>query len=112
MIGPLQDKMKHLSLPKGDVCIAKDDIANLFVHGEILKEGYRIQIEFDVENTINVFNEDRSYIKFVCVQDGLYWINLDNSDERVNYFTTVSKQKNHFQQYVHNTKVTTCVSHW
>ena len=49
-----------------------------------------------VENAINVFNQDGSYIKFVCVQNGLYCINLENSGEHVNYLTTVSEQKDHF----------------
>ena len=47
----------------------------------------------DVENSINVFNEDGSYIKFVSVNDGLYCITLDNSTGHVNYLTTVSEQK-------------------
>ena len=45
---------------------------------------------------INIYNEDESYIKFVCVQDGLYCINLDSSGEYTNFLTTVSKQKDHF----------------
>ena len=36
------------------------------------------------------------YLKFVCVPDGLYCINLDNSGEHVNYLVTVSEQKNYF----------------
>ena len=32
----------------------------------------------------------------MCVQDGLYCINLDSSSEYTNFLTTVSKQKNHF----------------
>ena len=53
-------------------------------------------MDSDVENAINIFNEDGSYIKFVDVHDGLYCINLDNSDGHVNYLTTVSEQKDHF----------------
>ena len=30
-------------------------------------------------NAINVFNEGGSYIKFVCMNDGLYCIDLDDS---------------------------------
>ena len=32
----------------------------------------------------------------LCVNDGLYCINLDDSGGHVNYLTTVSKQKDHF----------------
>ena len=49
-----------------------------------MKEGYRVQIESDVENAVNVFIEDGSYTKFLCVNDGLYCINLEDSDEHVN----------------------------
>ena len=59
--------MKYLPLPKGDVCIAKDGIANLLSMGKMVKEEYRVTMDSDVENAINDFNEDRSYIKFVCV---------------------------------------------
>ena len=52
----------------------------------------------DIENTINVYNEDGSYIKFVCVNDGLYCINLDDKNEHMNYLTTVSEQKDHFSE--------------
>ena len=53
-------------------------------------------MDSEVENAINVYNEDRSYIKFVCVQEGLYCINLDNSGGYTNFITTVSDQKEHF----------------
>ena len=61
-----------------------------------MKEGYLMQMDSDVENAINVFNEDGSYTKFVCVNDGLYCINLDNSGGHMNYLTTVSELKDHF----------------
>ena len=32
----------------------------------------------------------------MCVNDGLYCINLGNSGGRVNYLTTISEQKDHF----------------
>ena len=53
-------------------------------------------MDSDEENAINVYNRDGSYIKFVCVQDGLYYINLDNSGGCTNFLTTVSDQKEHF----------------
>ena len=59
--------------------------------GKQVKEGYQVQMGSDVENTINVFNKDGSYIKFICVQDGLYCINLNNSGGHVNYLTKVSE---------------------
>ena len=75
MMGRLREELDHLPLPKGEVCIAKDGIANLLSMGKLVKEGYRVQMDSDVENAINVFNEDGSYIKFVCVNDGLYCMN-------------------------------------
>ena len=53
-------------------------------------------MDSDVENVINVYNEDGSYIKCVCVQDGIYCINLDSSGEYTNFLTTVAEQKDHF----------------
>ena len=32
----------------------------------------------------------------MCVQDGLYCVNLDDGGEHINYLTTVSEQKDHF----------------
>ena len=96
MIGRINNELKHLPPPRRRICIAKDGIVNLLSMGKMVKEGYQVTIDSDVENVINVSNEDGSYIKFVCVQYGLYCINLDNSDEYTNFLTTVSKQKNHF----------------
>ena len=58
MIGSLRDELKHLPLPKGEVCVAKDGIANLLSMGKLVKGGYRVQMDSIVENAINVFNED------------------------------------------------------
>ena len=91
MIGRLRDELKHLPLPKGEVCVAKDEIVNLLSMGKLVKEGYRVQMDSNVENAINVFNEDGSYVNFVCVNDILYCINLDNSGEHMNYLTIVSE---------------------
>ena len=60
MIGCLCYELKHLPLPKGEVCVAKDGITNLLSMGKLLKEGYRVQMDSEVENSINVFNEDGS----------------------------------------------------
>ena len=59
-------------------------------------------MDSDVENIINVFNEDGSCIKFVCVNDGLYCINLEDSGEQVNCLTTVSEQKGPFSDADNN----------
>ena len=96
MIGRLRNELKHLHMPKGEVCVAKDGITNLLSMGKVVKEGYHVQMDSDVENAINVFNEDGSYIKLVCVYDGLYCINLNDSGGHVNYLTIVSEQKDHF----------------
>ena len=53
-------------------------------------------MDSDVENAINVYNDDGLYIKFVCIQDGLYCINLDSSGEHTNFLTIVADEKNHF----------------
>ena len=62
MIGCLQDELNHLPLQKGDIYIAKDGIANLLSMGKMMKEGYWVTMNSDVENTIVFFNEDGSYI--------------------------------------------------
>ena len=61
--------------------------------GKVVEEGYRVTMDSDVKNAINVYNEDGSYIKFICVQNGLYCINLDNSGDCTNFLTTVSEEK-------------------
>ena len=96
MIGHIRNELRHLPLPRGKICITKDVIANLLSMGKLLKEEYRVTMDSDVENAINVYNDDGSYIKFVCVQDGLYCINLDSSEERTNFLTTVVDEKTHF----------------
>ena len=96
MIGHIRNELKHLPLPRGKICIIKDRIANLLLMGKLVKEGYRVTMYSDGENAINVYNDDVSYIKFVCVQDGLYCINLDSSGEHINFLTTVADEKIHF----------------
>ena len=95
MVGRIRNKLKHLPLPRGRICIAKERIANLLSIDKLVKKGYQVIMDSDVENTINVYNKDGSYINFVCVQDGLYCINLNSSGEYTNFLTTVSKQKTH-----------------
>ena len=53
-------------------------------------------MDSDVENAIDVYSEDGLYIKFLCVLDGLYCINLDNNGGCTNFLTTVSEQREHF----------------
>ena len=72
--------------------------------GKLVKEGFRVTMDSDVENAINIYYEDGSYIKSVCVQDALYCIDLDNNGGYTNFFTTVSDQKEHFSD-VDNKKV-------
>ena len=96
MVGHICNKLKHLPLPKGKICIAKDRIANMLSIGKLVKEGYRVTMDSDVENVIHVYNDNGSYIKFVCVQNNLYCVNLDSSGEYTNFLTTVVDQKNHF----------------
>ena len=79
MAGLICKELQHLPLPRKKICIAKDGIANLISMGKLVKEGFRVIMDSDVDNAINVYDEDGSYIKFICVQDGLYCINLNNS---------------------------------
>ena len=90
MVGRICNELKHLPFPRGKIYIAKDVIANLLSMGKLVKEGYRVTMDSDVENAINVYNNDGSYIKFVYVQDGLYCVNLDSSGEYTNFLTTVA----------------------
>ena len=96
IVGRIRNKLIHLLLPRGKTCVAKDGIVNLLSMGKLVKEGYQVTMDSDVENAINVYNEDGSYIKFVCVKDGLYCINFDSSGKYTNFLTTVSKQKDNF----------------
>ena len=96
MIGHIRNELKHLPLPRCKICIAKDGIANLLSMGKLVKEGYQVTMDLDVENAINMYNNDGSYIKFVCVQDDLYCINLDSSGEHTKFLTTVADKKTHF----------------
>ena len=95
MVGRIRNELKHLPLLRGRICIAKDGIANLLSMGKLVKEGYRVTMNSDVENAINVYNEDGSYIKFVCVQEEVYCINLNSGGEYTNFLTTVADQKDH-----------------
>ena len=63
MVGQIHNKLKHVPLPERRICIAKDRIANLLSMGMLVKEGYRVTMDSDVENIVNVYNEDGSYIK-------------------------------------------------
>ena len=45
-----------------------------------------------------VYNDDGSYLKFVCVQNGLYCIDLDSSGGHTKFLTTVSEEKEHFSE--------------
>ena len=104
MVGHICNTLKHLPLPRGKIGIAKDGIMNLLSVGKLVKEGYQVMMDSDVENAINVYYYDGSYIKFVCNQDGLYCINLDSSGEHTNFLTTVADKKTHISE-IDNKKV-------
>ena len=70
--GRIRKELEYLPLPRKKICIATNGIANLISMGKLVEEGYRVTMDSDVENAINVYNEDGSYIKFVCVRNGLY----------------------------------------
>ena len=86
-----QKRTEASPLLRKKICIATNGIANLILMGKLVEEGYRVTMDSDVENAINVYNEDGSYIKFVCVQNGLYCINLDDNRGHTNFLTTVSE---------------------
>ena len=96
MVGRIRNELKHLPLPKGKICIAKDGIANLLSMGKLVKEEYWVTMNLDVENAINVYNNDGTDIKCVCVQDGLYCINLASSGKYTHFLSTIADHKNHF----------------
>ena len=75
MVGHICKELKHFSLARRKICIANDGIANLLSMGKPVEEEYQVTIDSDVKNAISFYNEDGSYIKFVCIQDGLYCIN-------------------------------------
>ena len=89
-------ELKHLPLPKKKICIASNGIANLILMDKLVEEGYCVTMDSDVENAINVYNKDGSYIKFICVQNGLCCINLDDNRGHTNFLNTVSEQREHF----------------
>ena len=101
MVGRIRNELKHLPLSRGKVCIARDEIANLLSMGKLVKKEYQVMMDSDVENVINLYKFDGSYIKFVCVQNDLYYINIYISGEYTNFLTTVTDQKNNLS-YVDN----------
>ena len=80
-VGKLRKELQHLPLPKEDICLYTDGVANLLSMSRLVKEGYRIQMDSDIENAINVFNEDGSYVKFRCADGGLYLLDIDDSND-------------------------------
>ena len=92
----IRKELEYLPLPRKKVYITTNDIANLLSMGKLVEEGYCVTMDSDVENAINEYNEGGSYIKFVCVQNGQYCIDLDNNSAHTNFFTTVSEQKKQF----------------
>ena len=96
-VGKLRKELQHLPLPKEDICLYTDGVANLLSMSRLVKEGYRIQMDSDIENAINVFNEDGSYVKFRCADGGLYLLDIDDSSDATNiFFTTVAEEKGNF----------------
>ena len=53
-------------------------------------------MDSDIENAIKVFNEDGSYVKFVCSKGGLYVLELDKGNEETVYNITVTEQQENF----------------
>ena len=102
IVDRFHNELKHLPHPKGKICITKDGTSNPFSLGKLVKEGYRVTMDSNIENGINIYNKNGSYVHCVCVcvcvcvQDGLYCINLDNSGKYTNFLATVSKQKDYF----------------
>ena len=71
-----------------------DGVANLLSMSSLVKEEYRIQMDLDVGNAINVFNKDGLYVKFMCAEGGLYLLDIDDG------YTTVSEQQGNFSALV------------
>ena len=91
MLEESKKELEYLPLPRKKICIATNGIANLISMGKLVEENYCVTMDSDVENAINVYNEDESYIKFVCVQNGLYYIDLDDNSDLANFLTIVSE---------------------
>ena len=53
-------------------------------------------MDSDIDNAIKVFNEDGSYVKFVCAKGGLYVLELDKGNEETIYNITVNEQQANF----------------
>ena len=48
-MGVLLDELQDLPLPRGEVCVSEDGIANLLSMTKLVKEGYRVQMDTNVE---------------------------------------------------------------
>ena len=57
MIGRIHNELKPLLSLRGRNRIAKDGIAYLLAMGKLVKEGYQVTMDSDVENAINVYNK-------------------------------------------------------
>jgi hypothetical protein len=69
-MGRLKNELQHLPLLKEEICLYTDGVANLLSMSSLVKEGYRIQIDSDVENAINFCNEDGLYVNQIQVCRG------------------------------------------
>ena len=64
--------------------------------GKLVKGGFQGTMDLGVQNAINVYTEDESYIKFFCVHGVLYCVNLDNNWGYTNFPTTLLDKKEQF----------------
>ena len=94
-VGELCDELKHLPLPQGPMYITKDGIGNLILLGQLAKH-YQITLDTNIENAFCVYNNNGSYIKFECKDDGLYCLNFDDGSGHTNLMTAVKNQKDLF----------------
>ena len=67
MMGRLREELNHLPLPKGEVCIAKDAIANLLSMGKLVKEGYRVYRWTLMSRTLSMCSMKMVHASNLCV---------------------------------------------
>ena len=91
-VGELCNELKYIPLPQGPMYITKDGIGNLLSLAQLTKH-YQTTLDTKIESLFYVYNEDGSYIKFECRNDGLYCLDVNNGVGYTNFLTTVNDQK-------------------
>jgi hypothetical protein len=78
-IGRLCDDLNILPLPSEGYYYYPKGVANILSHA-MVAETKRVVMDSAINNSIYVFNEDGSYVRFSCTSNGMYCIDI-NTDE-------------------------------